>query len=121
MALSCVLQWLVPGGGYFLLGRRGRAATAFVGITLMWLWGMELGGELYRPLDGGLLAYLKTFACLGVGVFYPLTRSFGWWGGGAGDITGASQEFGDSFVWSAGLLAYLLILDVFDIAVGRKA
>lgn len=39
-----VASWLVPGGGYFLLGHRARAITVFVSIVSLFLAGILVGG-----------------------------------------------------------------------------
>ena len=35
-------------------------------------------------------------------------------------VTAASYEYGNTFLMTAGLLNFLVILDAFDIAMGRK-
>ena len=43
--------------------------------------------------------------------------SVGW---GDGRLTAATHEIGNTFHWSAGVMNMLLLLDVHDIAKGRK-
>jgi hypothetical protein len=39
---------------------------------------------------------------------------------GIGAMTSQSYDYGTTFLWVAGLLNFLIILDAFDIARGRK-
>ncbi len=39
---------------------------------------------------------------------------------GAGLVTAVSYEYGNTFLMTAGLLNFLVILDAYDIAAGRK-
>ena len=39
---------------------------------------------------------------------------------GSGNVTAASYEYGNTFLMTAGLLNFLVILDAIDIAYGRK-
>ena len=41
-------------------------------------------------------------------------------GGGAGNIVAGTYEFGNTFLVVAGLLNSLVVLDAYDIAMGRK-
>jgi hypothetical protein len=41
-------------------------------------------------------------------------------GAGAGVVTAASYEYGNTFLIVAGLLNFLVVLDAFDVATGRK-
>jgi len=115
--LLLVLAWFVPATGHFVLGRRGRAAV-FAAIILVALTvGVGLDGNLYRPTAGQPLSTLATLGAMGVGAPYFVLR----WGlGYAGDPTSGSYEYGSAFLLSAGLMNLLLILDVWDIARGRK-
>jgi uncharacterized protein DUF6677 len=41
-------------------------------------------------------------------------------GAGAGQVTAVTYEYGNTFLIVAGLLNSLVVLDAFDIAMGRK-
>ena len=120
VAAACVAQWLLPGAGYLVLGRLPRAAATFAGIVFAVGWGLYLGGELSRPESHQILSYLKTFACLGLGPMYLAGTRMAVVNHGRGDVTLPGFEYGNTFILAAGLMAYLLVLDVYDIAVGRK-
>ncbi len=41
---AAIGQWLVPGGGYLLLGEPRRAVAIGVSIILLWIGGLLIGG-----------------------------------------------------------------------------
>ncbi len=42
--LVCLCAWLVPGGGYFLIGQRARAMVVGISIIALFLAGILIGG-----------------------------------------------------------------------------
>ena len=117
LTVLVVLAWLVPGSGHFLLRRRQRAAV-FAGLILAaFVLGLLLQGELALPQAGDPLSYLAAIADLGTGALYFLARLLGL---GVGTVTAVSFEYGNTFLLTAGMMNLLLVLDTYDIAVGRK-
>src|SRR5271155_2102 len=54
-----LLAWLIPGGGYFILGHRGRAITAGVTIITLFLSGIVIGGiRVMDPPGWGEYGYM---------------------------------------------------------------
>jgi hypothetical protein len=117
---TCVAAWLLPGGGYFRLGRSGRGVLALVCISLLFGVGLGIEGRLDRPTGGEVLSLPATLACMGVGPAYFIARRSVWLSHGDGDARAAGYEAGTTFLRVAGLLNIMLILDAFDIAVRRK-
>jgi TM2 domain-containing membrane protein YozV len=117
IAASCVLAWLVPGAGHFLLGKIGRAAIFFVCIISMFVLGIYMQGELVGPSFSDFFGSLKFFAELGMGLIYFLGRTANI---GKGEITAFTFDYGNVFLYGAGLLNMLIVFDAFDIAMGRK-
>jgi hypothetical protein len=116
--LAAVIAWLVPGAGHLYLGRRGRAAV-FLGVVLVAVViGLALNGNLYRVLPNQPLTVLGTLASMGMGVLYFVLR---WMVGYEGEIVAAGYEYGTAFLLTAGLMNWLLVLDCWDIATGRKS
>jgi hypothetical protein len=114
---SLVAAWLIPGCGHFYLGRR-RRAIAFAAIVLSSLLiGLSLDGNLYRIVPNQPLTILATAACLGIGAPYLGLRFLA---GYSGDLLAPGFEYGSAFILSAGLMNLLLILDCWDIAMGKK-
>jgi hypothetical protein len=54
-----VCAWLVPGGGYFLIGQRVRAVTVCVAIVTLFLSGIVIGGiRIMDPPGWGQYGYM---------------------------------------------------------------
>ena len=114
----CVAGWLVPGLGHFMLQKRGRGLIFFAVVVLMFGLGLYWEGELF-PLDRTqFLTLMAGLAEMGVGLPYFVAKMLGW---GAGSIKAVTYEYGYTFCVVAGLLNFLIILDAYDIAVGRKS
>jgi hypothetical protein len=115
--VAAVVGWLVPGAGHWYVGRRGRA-LAFLGLVATSLaLGLALHGNLYRPLPGQPLTYLATLGCMGMGLPYFLLRYLA---GYSGEVIAPGYEYGTAFILTAGLMNLLLVLDAWDIALGKK-
>ena len=117
LALVCGLAWLIPGAGHLLQGRRQKGLVFLFALPLMFLTGLWLEGRLF-PLElSDPLVFLGAIANRGIGAPYFVARFMD---GGLGTVTAASYEYGNTFLMTAGLLNFLVILDAFDIAMGRK-
>lgn len=92
-------------------------------VWLMFFLGLWLGGHLYAVTGkeegfGILLQLLPMIANVGTGLLYIIC-----WLGNLGFAENAqlmTYEYGNTFLLAAGLLNYLVMLDAFDIAAGRK-
>ena len=119
-AAVCVAGLLVPGLGHFLLKRWVRGALLLVSIVLMFIIGLGMEGQLYRPPETGQWISFNTLGCfadVGVGIPYLLAISRGM---GVGVPTSQTFDYGWAYLIVAGLMNYLVVLDAFDIAQGRK-
>jgi hypothetical protein len=112
-----LLAWLVPGLGHLLLGRRLRAAVFFAVISVGFIVGLALDGELILPHAGDPLSFLAAIASVGNGLLFFVARALNL---GQGTVTAPGYEFGNTFLLTAGMMNLLLLLDTHDIAVGRK-
>jgi len=112
-----VLAWAVPGAAHFWLGRRQKAAVFLVVLTVMFVVGLALHGRVFPFELSDPLVALAAVADIGLGVPWILVRMLG---AGAGEVTATTYEYGNSFLIVAGLLNFLVVLDAFDIAMGRK-
>ncbi|MGA2194026.1 MAG: DUF6677 family protein [Bryobacteraceae bacterium] len=120
-APALALSWLVPGGGHLLLRRTGRGLLLMASISSMFVCGLMMRGAMFTPQSGDLLSTLINtggfIGDLASGVLYLLTV---WLGYSQPDVAGAVHDYGTKFLVTAGLLNILAMVDVFDIAVGRK-
>ena len=113
----CVAGLLVPGLGHALLRKWDRALVFFSCIGLLFFLGLRLEGRLFSADFSDLFSILKFTADAGTGLLYWAS----WSGGlGAGNPATYSYDFGNVFIYAAGLLNMLVVVDVFDIAQGRK-
>lgn len=88
-----------------------------VAIPLMFALGLWLNGRLFPFELSQPLVALAAAAALGNGVPYFVAAMLGL---GKGVVTAATYEYGNTFVIVAGLLNMLVMLDAYDIAMGRK-
>ena len=117
LALVCGLAWLVPGGGHLLLGRRQKGLVFLIALPLMFLTGLWLQGRLFPLEISDPLVFLGAIANRGIGLPFFIARMMD---AGAGTVTAVSYEYGNTFLMTGGLLNFLVIIDAFDIAMGRK-
>jgi hypothetical protein len=115
--LLCVAAWLVPGAGHLWLGRRDKGLVFLIMIPLMFVIGLWLQGAIFPFQTSEPLAGLAAIAQFGTGAPWILSRVAG---AGDGVVTAATWEYGNAFMIVAGLLNFLIILDAYDIAMGRK-
>lgn len=117
--IGMVLAYLVPGAGHFFVGQKAKAAAFFVIVTTLFVIGLSIDGSLYTfgQSGGALLRLLAAAGSLGSGLMYWIANAMG----PHGDITSITYEYGTTFTLTAGLMNLLLVLDVYDIASGRKA
>ncbi len=139
VGLACALAWALPGAGHFFLGRRVKGLVFLCIILITFMTGLALQGRVYLANPEQPLSYLATFANVALGpldiigrqvsydrviYFFPretdralyqeiLDRT-------RARILAVTHEYGTTFVLTAGLMNILLILDVFDLGIGRK-
>lgn len=116
------LAWLVPGGGHFLLRRRGRGALLAASITAMFVTGLLMRGAMFKPQSGDILTLLINWGGfigdIASGILYLLST---WLGYSQPDLPGAVHDYGTKFLVTAGLLNVLAMVDIYEIAAGRKS
>jgi len=117
--LVCLSAMLLPGLGHLMLGRWGRAFVLMLSILGMFAIGLfRMQGHLYLPNLDDPVSIFPFLANVGIGGVYGLCYYLHI--GFEANAAIATYEFGNTFLFVAGLLNYLVILDAFDIAVGRK-
>ena len=116
-AFICAIAWAVPGAGHLWLGRLPKGAIFLVVLPFMFVVGLWLEGRV-APFDlAQPFVALAAAADLGIGVPYFLARALGF---GEGTVVATTYEYGNTFLIVAGLLNMLVVIDAFDIALGRK-
>ncbi len=117
--LAAALAWLFPGLGHAYLKRPRTAALYALVVTVTFLLGLSFEGRLYSPEPGQPLTILATFAVYGAGLLNIVARMLST--NPNGTILSVTYEYGCAYLLTAGLMNLLLMLDAWDIAVGRKA
>ena len=117
LVLLCLASWLIPGAGHLWMGRRQKGIIFLLALPAMFAIGLLLHGrvfpfELSEPLVG-----LAALANLLAGAPWVVSRMLD---AGGGTVTAVTYEYGNCFLIVAGLLNFLVILDAFDIGMGRK-
>ena len=112
------LAFVFPGLGHLYLGRRRRALAYAAIVALTFLLGISFEGRLYTVEAGQPLTILATFAIHGAGLLPLAARAL--LDNPGGSILSVTFEYGCAFLLTAGLMNLLLMLDAWDIAVGRK-
>lgn len=112
-----LLGWFIPGLGHLTLKRFWRAGIFFFAVTSMAALGLIMGGKIYSFQTENPLTILAFFSDIGNGMLYIVSRFLAI---GLGELKKTTFEFGTAYIAGAGLLNYLVALDAFDIASGKK-
>jgi hypothetical protein len=117
LVLLCLAAWAIPGAGHLWMGRRQKGLVFLLSLPTMFLIGLLLHGrifplELSEPLVG-----LAAIADVMAGAPWLIAKVMD---AGGGTVTAVTYEYGNCFLIVAGLLNFLVILDAFDIGMGRK-
>jgi uncharacterized protein DUF6677 len=117
LVLLCLASWAIPGAGHLWLGRRAKGLVFLTALPVMFAIGLAIHGRLF-PFDlSDPLVCLEAVADLAVGVPYLIAAALGF---GQGDVRAVTYEYGNAFLVVAGLLNLLVMIDAYDVAVGRK-
>lgn len=117
LVLLCLASWAIPGAGHLWLGRRQKGVVFLIALPLMFAIGLAIHGRLF-PFDfSEPLVALAAIADLGIGLIYMVASALGF---GAGDVRAVTYEYGNAFLIVAGLLNLLVVIDAYDVALGRK-
>jgi len=111
------LSWLVPGLGHLLQKKKLKALVFFCGIVSLLVMGLLMKGRFYDTSVLHPLLLLGFLGDLGNGLLYIIIRMTHL---AAGDIKAVTYHYGTAYLAAAGLLNYLVALNAFDIAKGRK-
>lgn len=124
-----LLNWLIPGAGYWLINEKKRAISLF-GVTFIFsilaflelMYGAGSGpkGGIYVPILSPI-QWLQTMGALATAGVGPIYSLFAWCFAGidAEPIRNLTQEYGATYIVVAGLLNWLCLIDIFDRTTGR--
>ena len=113
----CSSGWVVPGLAHILIGRWLRGVIFAACVLVMFALGLAMHGKLYDLEFDQPLHLFAFIANIGTGAAYWIAEHLGL---GVGTMSWPSYDYGTTYLWVCGLLNYLIILDAFDIAQGRK-
>jgi hypothetical protein len=118
---AVLATWAVPGAGYFLLGKTGRGGLMMGTSIVMFLLGIMMRGTFFEPRNEDLLTtviYTGGYLChLASGGLYFLAKALGY---SSPDIAGHVVDYGTKMIVASGLVNVLAMVDVFEIATGKK-
>ena len=117
LVLLCLAAWAVPGAGHLWLGRRSKGLIFLAALPLMFAIGLAIQGRLFPFAMSDPLVGLAALADLGIGVPYLVATAIGL---GGGKVLAVTYEYGNAYLIVAGLLNLLVVIDAYDIALGRK-
>ena len=115
--LLFICAWFVPGLGHLLQKRIFRGVWFFTAIALLMLFGVLMQGKLYEYGQFHPLLLLGFLGNVGAGGFYLMVQLLGF---GSGSIHAATFHYGTTYMVTAGLLNYLIALNAYDLAKGKK-
>lgn len=113
---ACLIAWLVPGGGHMYLRKWDRGLIYLSLVLILFLTGLSMDGKLFS-LEPGFFGLLRFIADGATGIFYLAGKTAG---AGTGNILSMGYEYGNTFLYTSGLVNMLLILDTYDIAKGNR-
>ena len=117
LVLLCLAAWAIPGVGHLWQGRRAKGLIFLIALPLMFAIGLAIQGRLFPFELSDPLVGLACIAYFGIGIPYFVASALGL---GAGEVRAVTYEYGNAFVMTAGLLNFLVVIDAYDIALGRK-
>jgi hypothetical protein len=117
LVLLCLASWAIPGAGHLWLGRRSKGLIFLIALPLMFAIGIAIRGRLFSFELSDPLVGLAALADLGIGATYVIASALGY---GGGEVRAVTYEYGNAFLIVAGLLNMLVVIDAYDIAMGRK-
>jgi hypothetical protein len=117
LVLLCLASWAIPGAGHLWLGRRSKGIVFLIALPLMFAIGVAIRGRLFPFELSDPLVGLAALADLGIGATYFVAGALGY---GSGEVRAVTYEYGNAFLIVAGLLNMLVVIDAYDVAMGRK-
>ncbi len=99
------------------MGRRQKGVVFLLALPAMFAIGLLLHGRVFPFEFAEPLVGLAAVADFLAGAPWVVTRLLD---AGGGLVTAVTYEYGNCFLIVSGLLNFLVILDAYDVALGRK-
>jgi len=119
--VTALIAWIIPGGGHFWLGRRGRGLIVFCTVLAAFGVGLLMYGPMFHPGGSDVLTRVINIGGfignLASGIFYFVTMACGY---AQPDAGGHASDYGSKFLVVAGLLNILAMVDAYEIATRQK-
>lgn len=116
------LAWAVPGLGHFLAGRRFRGLVFFLTVGFLFWTGIILKANITLMGTAESFAMFKFIGAVASGVHFLLAALMG---KGFEDPVllkaELTNEMATTFLYVAGILNLLTMIDIWDICRGRKS
>ena len=110
-----LLSWFFPGSGQFLLGEKKKALLFFFTVVLFYWIGIFLHGNITFPNYHTQFPLFKFLGALGSGINFFISLIFGL---GTGEpyryMVKLTNEWGNTFIYTASIVNYLGIIDCLD-------
>lgn len=111
------LSWLFPGLGHFVQKKYLKGAVFLTGIVALLILGLFMEGRFYVVKQFHPLVLLGFLGDLGSGIFYFIIKYLGL---EQGNVKAFTHHYGTAYLVVAGLLNYLVALNAYDIARGKR-
>lgn len=111
------LAWLFPGMGHIAQKKYLKGVVFLTGILLLLILGLLMEGKFYDTQQFHPLLILGFLGDLGSGLFFFIIKLLGL---GNGNINAITFHYGTTYLVCAGLINYLVALNAFDIAKGKR-
>ena len=106
LAAAAVIGWIIPGGGYYLIGEKKRAIIIFITVLLTFLTGLYIGSIGVIDPVGSWPWYIAQV------LFSPAVFILGYHTSGGGyPAYGWANDIGQIYTSIAGLLNLLCIVN----------
>ena len=115
--LILFISWLFPGAGHIMQKKFVKGIVFLTGIVLLLALGLLMEGKFYSTKPFHPLMVLGFLGDLGSGVFYFIIQMLGL---GKGNIEAITFHYGTTYLVTAGLINYLVALNAYDIARGKR-
>jgi hypothetical protein len=103
--------------GHFVQKKYLKGAVFLVGVLLLLILGIIMEGKFYDTKQFHPLLILGFLGDLGSGAFFFIIKLLGL---GKGNIEAVTYHYGTTYLVTAGLINYLVALNAFDIARGKR-